>query len=302
MSVVRSVGSRSSLTARPCYRFSIVRRTFLTWTALTAATSSLGLACSFVAWEEFTSNATIVKTDAGDAAADPTSDGMASPSTQTLDGGDYASLVLADKPAAYFRFEEEPGALLANDVGGRYVARATEKPGFGLQGIVGRAVALTKQPGLDVGDVFDFGGKVPFALEAWIKLPTRSYDQIVFHKRGGDPMQGYIVYVGTDRSVHFEAWGVGLSAWTTTPMSQDFSHIVVSVSYATGKGNTTLWVNGQRGPNGAFDNEGDMPETNEPLIIGRDVDGLVDEVVIYEHELAESSVLTHYLAGLDARR
>lgn len=264
--------------------------------------ASAAFACSLVDLDRFTSAPDTAPSLENDEDGGREAGDSPAPEPAPSDGGDsYAAVVLADAPIAYFRMEEEPGAMLIHDELRRVEGRAQETVEFGTPGIAGRAVSLGNQSGFDLGDVFDFDGKVPFALEAWVKLKTRSWDQLIFRKRGGSPERGYIVYVEPNRTVHFEAWGASMSAWTDAPLPDDFAHVVVSVSYATGKGNATLWVNGQRAPNGGFDNTSDLANTQVPLLIGHSVDGVIDEVALYDHELTQDRVRAHHQAGLGGR-
>lgn len=69
------------------------------------------------------------------------------------------------------------------------------------------------------------------------------------------------------------------------------------MSYASGKGNATLYVNAQPATHGGFDNVLDLADTPQPLRIGETFVGLMDEAAIYDKVLPPDRILAHYRAG-----
>ena len=69
------------------------------------------------------------------------------------------------------------------------------------------------------------------------------------------------------------------------------------MSYATGKGNATLYVNAQPATHGGFDNVRDLADTPQHLTIGRTFLGVLDEAALYGKALPPDRVLAHYRAG-----
>lgn len=102
---------------------------------------------------------------------------------------------------------------------------------------------------------------------------------------------------GGSREPHFEGWGVDLSAWNDDPLPAGFAQVVLVVSYATGKGNATLYVNAQPAAHGGFDNVLDLADAPQHLPLGRTFVGLVDEAAIYAKVLAPDRILAHDRAG-----
>jgi hypothetical protein len=90
----------------------------------------------------------------------------------TRDVDRYASEVMADGPAAYYRFEETMGARAedssGNDRDGQYFGTVE----LGAEGAVtgGRAVSLQAGDYMVIGDEFDFADHAPFTFELWIRL------------------------------------------------------------------------------------------------------------------------------------
>ncbi len=238
--------------------------------------------------------------DGASAAAD------AGDSGSSVDGANaehpYVAAVRADAPVSWYRFEEDSGANVARDeIGGHDATLVAGAMGFGAEGIAGRGLASDGTgAGLQIGDVYDFDGTVPFTLELWVDPTPTTIDQRIVNKRaeGSGPLLGYILYVaGKDHAVNFEGWGVSLAAWSDTPLPARFTHVVVTVAYENGKGNATLWLDAQPQPHSGFDNVDKMPNTKRPLRLLEDFKGRADEVAIYDKALSAARILEHYRAG-----
>ena len=222
---------------------------------------------------------------------------------ETGTGNAYADLVLSDGPASYYRFEETAGSNAAKDEIGNVTANV-DKSGvtFGSDGVVGHAALFAGNGAqLDLGDVYDFAGQVPFTLELWAKPTTTDLGGLLIHKRyepssNTADFLGYVLYLETG-TPHFEAWGVALTAWNDTPDPTGFVHLVVAVSYVTGKGNATLYINALPAANGGYDNTDNLANTTAHFTIGRTFTGLIDEVAIYAKALTPDRILAHYRAG-----
>ena len=214
----------------------------------------------------------------------------------------YVAAVLADAPVAYYRFEDTSDSNFAKDELGAHPAIVTKKGvTFGGAGLRGNGVLFDGNAGLDIGDAFDFAGKTELTLEIWVRTTTSQLGGQLFDKRDesvANDFKGYILYEGGDGTPHFEAWGgPQLTAWGDDPLPVAFAHVVLAVSYATGKGNATLYVNAQPTAHGGFDNTIDLADTPEHLTIGRTFVGLMDEAAIYAKALPPERILAHYRAG-----
>ncbi len=213
----------------------------------------------------------------------------------------YVAEVLADGPLAYYRFEDATDANSAKDEVGVHPANVTQKGvTFGGAGVRGRGAVFDGNASLDIGDAFDFAGKQAFALEVWVKVSTAQLGGQLFHKRDesvANDFKSYVLYVAGDGTPHFEAWGVDLSAWSDDPLPASFAHVVLSVSYAMGKGNATLYVNAQPANHGGFDNVIDLADTPQHFGIGRAFVGVLDEAAVYGKPLPPDRILAHYRAG-----
>jgi hypothetical protein len=219
-------------------------------------------------------------------------DGSADPSAA------YAATVLADKPVAYYRFEDPADANAAKDELGAHPATVTAQGvTFRSSGVRGFGAVFDGGTSLDVGDVFDFAGQVPFALEMWVHPTTATGGgQLVKKRDESGTFAGYVLYL--EKGIpHFEGWGVSLSAWNEDPMPAGFTHLVLSVSYVAGKGNATLYINAQPAEHGGFDNDIDLPDTAVHLHLGGGFQGTLDEIAIYDKALPADRILAHYRGG-----
>jgi hypothetical protein len=228
--------------------------------------------------------------------APPPADGQTT--SEDVGAADYAAVVLADHPLAYYRFEERAGAPMAADAAGAHPASVVTPVTFGVPGAVGSAVRFDGSGYLDLGEVFDFDGLVPYTFEAWVLTAPRAADQTILVKRGGNPLLGYIFYVhDVSLTIHHEFWGTDLSAWTDTSLPSGFVHVVLTASYDMGKGNAALYVNGQRSPHGGWDNTTPASKTTYPLLIGPGFVGTIDEVAIYGTSLPATRIAAHLHAA-----
>jgi hypothetical protein len=248
--------------------------------------------------------------DGGVVTGDATADGGVGPRVCSItdDSGlpipknGYAAAVLADRPVAYYPLDEPAGSMTAVDViANRNAKQMRGASGFGSEGAVGAGFVANESTGLEVSDVFDFAGKVPFTFEMWLKPSFTGNDLRVISKRKENinPMLGYIVYIKSDNGLQFENWGVGLSAWSDDalpPPSSGFTHVVLAISYATGKGNSKLYINGVGQKAGAYDNTDNAADTDQPLRFIENYRGSIDEIAIYDKALAADRVLAHYRA------
>jgi len=234
--------------------------------------------------------------------APPEASPMKDATAETGTGNAYADMILADGPAAYYRFEDAVGSNAAKDELGMIPANLTHAGStFGNDGVVGHAMLFDGSSALDLGDVFDFAGKVPFTLELWEKPTASNAGGLLIHKRDehtGNQADflGYVFYLDNG-SPHFEVWGVDLSAWNATPDPAGFVHLVLTVSYATGKGNATLYVDALPASAGGYDNTIDLADTPTHLTFAPSFAGLLDEVAIYTKVLPPDRILAHYRAG-----
>lgn len=267
--------------------------------------SATAFACSLVDLNGFSSGASADTTSDASSSNPPAPNAEGGASGGAEGGADatardlYVAEVSADQPTAWYRFEDPADANTAKDEAGGHTATLTSGTvGFGSEGARGRGLHCDGSGALEVGDVFDFDGKAEFTLELWVKPQKVNGDQRLISKRKeGGELLGYIVYLGSDTTVHFEDWGVDLTAWSTTGLpTTEYTHIAIVVSYATGFGNAKLYLNAKPQPQGGWDNKLNAPNTDATLRFFDGFRGFADELAIYAKPLSPERVLAHYRA------
>lgn len=242
--------------------------------------------------------------DAGDAAPDARD--------AAVDAGAslYAQAVLADTPAAYYRFEETTlGPALDSSGNGH---NATYVGGV----VLGATGALAKETShavrLDgttafvrVGDLFHFEPRKPMSLETWAKpdLVDNEYRGIITNEpdRAPNRREGYLLWNHATDGLGFERFRDGGVTGGTSPALPvgTYSHLVVTYDGTTVRG----YVNAQE--LSRFDSLLDLTAPPDSVMaIGARVSGLselfagsLDEVAIYDHVLTPGRIAIHYQLG-----
>jgi Concanavalin A-like lectin/glucanases superfamily len=249
-------------------------------------------------------------TNSGDAAA---IDGDASTT-------DYAAVILADSPLAYFHFDETTGATLADSSGHKHDATSTtvllgQSGAFVGSGTAahfdGNAFAFLPDSVSDAGTAFDFLGHAPFSLEAWVKIdvePDKSTGQefTFFSKELNIGSNNFHGIDFLDRSVvvmqreddptddtQAQTPSAGIpdtTAWHYLVATYDGSTISIyvdNVLTGTNPGSTTV-----------------LPVTNVPFLLGaEDVSadnglvGSMDEAAVYATALTLAQRSAHFAAA-----
>lgn len=231
-------------------------------------------------------------------------------------GTRYAQLVLADEPRAYWRLGEPETWRLARDASGNgadglYEAVRTGMDGVAAAGDGDLAARFGERSFVHVGDRFDFAGRTPFSLEAWIHpehpagFKVDDYWRIFAKADSSSPRQGWTLWVHgssesedklhlalerfrDDASDYVDAdASVLLGAWT---------HIVGTYDGST----LRLYVNGVEADSEAAALE--VVDTASPLLIGANgfedygdsFVGKLDELAVHERALSATEVADRY--------
>jgi hypothetical protein len=214
--------------------------------------------------------------------------------------------VLVDHPIGYWRLGDT-GSTAAdasgNDVTGAY--------GSGV--MLGVPGAIVNDPDtaadfsgdigvISVGNGFDFTGKAPFSIEAWIR-PT-VVDEVFRHvftkQHRATPRQGYALLVHVANGIVFERYvddaEVSIN-FPTLPPATAFTHVVGTYDGALMR----LYINGQQANQTTEDRA--QPPVGETTVIGAATvteqffAGAIDEVAVYAAALPAARIQAHYLAG-----
>jgi trimeric autotransporter adhesin len=235
---------------------------------------------------------------------EPPRDVYAPPDTATYDGGldaaeanPYRDAVLADGPLSYWPFDDEKGTLVAVDVVGGKNAVVNGNATFGVPAMVGTGVSIDDlQSFLEVGDAYDFPGKAPYTIEAWIKPALGPLFLNVAVKRDPDGY-GWVLYARREGTVTFEhRWAADQRVgYSETPRAYaQPAHLVVTFDGAK----LAMYLDNQKllktfqeasGP-GAGDNA-------NVLTLGNGWAGVLDEIAIYGKALPPERITAHYKAA-----
>jgi hypothetical protein len=231
----------------------------------------------------------------------------------TTQASNYAAVVLADKPVAYYRLDDTPG-----------VTSATDTSGSGLNGVfVGPDISLGK-PGLITNDpdtamvmspsapmVFSYVdvGYRPalalsqFTIEAWVR-PTSANPASILGLG-----EGYQMHVNEYGSGTYDVVVYGCFLPSTRITVMPLQRVYLAAVYSPPI--FELYVNDLAPdpfPYLATDGGGCQPLYNpgwDTFAIGADrtttdlptFDGTIDEVAIYDHALSQAQLRVHYAAG-----
>jgi hypothetical protein len=226
----------------------------------------------------------------------------------------YADVVLADTPVAYWRFRETPGTTTIEDVTGNgHTGTLNGTASLGEGGLLSdptdHSILFDGSTGyVEVPDSapLRFGGTV--SLEAWISPSTfanasaMSYPRIIGKGNAGGT--GHTLCVEKNATADTALARVELEG--LTPFTLDGSTVLLPNKIhhlvATFDGTTVrMYVDGQL--DGAQAVTGILQTSTAPLDIGRRPDamrywqGLVDEVAVYDHVLSPERIAAHYAAG-----
>lgn len=186
-----------------------------------------------------------------------------------------------------------------------------------IQGILGQAL---KFDGVDdyinVGDPannsLDFEITNPFSISAWVNRPVKGSSVGVVYKRSAIS-SGYDFSITTADILQFNlgdnfgsAFRIGADTVGTVPNVNQWYHVVVTYSGNGASSGINMYIDGvKQSITNNFDNLGGGSSfTTEPLSIGarengtgRQFNGRIDEVRVYNRSLSDSEVLQLYRAN-----
>jgi len=216
----------------------------------------------------------------------------------------YRDAVIADAPIAYWRFGETSGAVALDESGHGNHAAYSGNCVFGAPGAI--AADPNSAVGFDgtvagvsaLGSGFDFGGRKPFSIEGWVKPlriePTvRYFVSREWSSPAGRQNVGLSLLdpVGLTFERHVD--DVSTSVSSSAPKLGAFTHVVATydgdelVLYRDG-------IAAGRAP--------DAREARAADVIlflgGKDFEGVLDEVAVYDKALSADRVKAHHDLGV----
>jgi Concanavalin A-like lectin/glucanases superfamily len=220
----------------------------------------------------------------------------------------YRAVVLAHRPAAYWRLGEQPSALVAVDETQQHPGAYVGAPLLGLTSGLWREPdtaadfdGLQTQPlgqfvHVAEDDGLAFPGRAPFSLEAWVHPRGRNnVTRRIFSSEGPDG--GYLLGM-RDGELAFARYAHG--QWSTLRTGVDpsrWSHVAVTFDGTVMRIYVEGWLTAQ-GPSWL-----ELPDARADLSIGakqsrwRFYAGGLDEVAIYPYALSYGQVHSHARVG-----
>ena len=225
----------------------------------------------------------------------------------------YAAAVLADGPLAFWRLGETNGTAAHDYVGdhdGQYLGVALGAPGYSWPD-PDTAAAFGPARDSYVGNIsgIDFGTSITnaaFSVEAWVKCPPgQNGDAGIVTKGAGSGGEQFNLDLGSAGNYRFfvrDVHGAVQSADSDIPPDNTWQH-VVGVCDEPG-GQLHLYVNGMEWA--IASTSIGLLDSSHPVSIGSrqsgaaaydlNLNGLVDEVAIYDYALNADQVLAHFNA------
>ena len=252
------------------------------------------------------------------------------PGVRMASAADYPTTILADKPAAYYRFEDPSGSGTVTDSTGNgfngnisYDLDVNGNPDYPQLGAVGIDTnsilfhnytdtnALAHSSTVDVPYNATLNPAGPFSVEFWAR-PTsdaNTYEIPVGNFDGYTDGGGWHFYQspGAPGSWIWDVAGSGQFIQTVPVIKNQWAHLV-GVYDGT---NLIFYVNGvatDTVPGGTYkpnDGADDLFISGDPSTGWGNWEGYVDEVAIYTNALSYSQVTNHYaigLAGFNSRK
>lgn len=233
---------------------------------------------------------------------------------------DYSTLVQADNPLAYYRFEEAPGESVLFDsstsgvFGGNYISPDGVYPKLDRPGISTNSAffhpytdagGIAQNPYAEVPYAAEMNPTGPFTAEAWVRATSASsadYRSPVSAFGGWGDSSGWFFYqspdTGSGSSWVWVQKGGGIWVGGGPVTKLNWQHLVGAFDGTT----IRFYVNGVL--MGSADASTALPNSGMALRIGtRDTgygffDGNVDEVAIYGTALSADRIRMHYEVGL----
>ncbi|MEA2506241.1 MAG: phosphatidylinositol-3-phosphatase [Actinomycetota bacterium] len=224
----------------------------------------------------------------------------------------YRDAILADKPVAYWRLGEDPGATVATSATGQYDGTYVGSPALGQPGLISADPNTSMLfDGVDDRVTANNLTTIPswangYTLEAWVNTSTTTTEghimafntlkggngMAIFRDEPSDKFKFHDCEASTCATVHS----------TTTPQIGQTYYVVVTVD-SLNQG--VLYVNGKAE---ATFTSAQRPLTSGYFTIGAEYDccpvpssywkGAIDEAAVYTTALSAAQVVAHYQAGL----
>lgn len=208
---------------------------------------------------------------------------------------------MADGPVSYWRLEDTDN-LARNEIAGGPTGTFMGDVDRGVDGAVpGRAArfdGLTTR--LEIGNVYDFGGD-QYSAEAWLISEDNIDTRFLFSRLDDAETNGWQVYYGVDYLLHSRNYGGVERDYSNSGATPPTGWVHVVATFDGTQSH--IYVNGE-----AFDsnfNIGTLPASSDGILVIGDsahgqfnkINGVVDEIAIYDRALTPVEVQAHYAAS-----
>jgi hypothetical protein len=229
------------------------------------------------------------------------------PDTATDASLSYAATILSDLPLAYWRLDEPSGTTAHDATGHGNTATIGTGAAWGSPGAISgdpnTAVHLSTD-GFNAGPSFDFPGNAPYTLEGWLSPEVIDNTYRHLFSKNDEAADGgreeYGLFVQSTETFVFERFVAGTSVKThaTLPPLNQYTYVVATYDGTS----MAFYVNGAL-VSAAPDTR---PQQSKPVaeFFGCKatqngvLQGLIDEVAIYDHALPAASIAAHWAASM----
>ncbi|MBV8064680.1 MAG: hypothetical protein JOY73_04075, partial [Actinobacteria bacterium] len=243
--------------------------------------------------------------------------GAALPLAHAAGGTPYATVVLADHPVGYWKFNEQSGTTATDSSGHGINGTYEGSPTLGVPGPIAgdsadTAVQFAGVAGqlVSFGDNFDMPGNQPFTVEVWVEpssVPTTNFAKIASKFDTGPPQSdGYALSLNASYGFSLDRWLNG-----THTGAASYGHVVPGRWYyvvATYDGSTTrIYVNGEQGS--AVPDPNQIESVAGPMTMGDAssdthgtdaFSGALAQGAVYTSALSLARIRAHYAAAISA--
>ena len=207
---------------------------------------------------------------------------------------DYVSEVMADRPVAYYRFEESAGATSLEDSSGNgHHSKVVSNVVFGIKGLVGQVGQFSNAyVRLDLGLDPAAGD---FSVEALVRFEKGGRQQRLVSQKNGTGVGQTLLYRMDNDKLASDLGGGGLATSFTTDEGRWY-HVVVTVKQDGSNDTVRLFVDGQN----VDESTADVGPADGDWVLGSgkwysgDLIGRLDEVAVYTKVLRAARVAAHW--------
>ncbi len=233
----------------------------------------------------------------------------------------YDDVILADKPVAYYPFDEPTNITFAESViAGAPPCELFDKANFGAPGLLpgeGGSAVTFAGGGCTFGDTFEFVGVNAFTAELWVANDFAARDEAQLIWKHGDPdnnpfLPGFFAYLRGGSSLHFvynERDFIGSTEWAASFDFAGAQRPFYYVVFASDDAGSRLCLGTAPGEFACQEDpspmRGSATNIDTPFVlgttslgVGRSMVGAIDAFALYDRALSPAALRQHFVAGL----